>query len=92
MDIVVSDYKSFVVNDYPLICSMAKGKSNNKGSTPSSVRLPEELKARIMDWCWLNHTSFSELMISLAKEFIEKHPLTKEQRSFIEKHREKKTL
>jgi hypothetical protein len=69
---------------------MAKGESNSKGSIPSSVRLPEELKVRIMDWCWLNHKSFSELMVNLAEEFIQKHPLTKEQRNFIEKHREKK--
>jgi hypothetical protein len=89
---VVNDYNPSVVNDYQLTCGMAKATSNKKATNPSSVRLPEDLRVKIMDWCWLNHKSFNEFMVSLVEDFIEKHPLTKEQRNFIEKHREKKSL
>jgi phosphoserine phosphatase len=67
---------------------MAQRKSDKK-ALPSSIRLPEDLKKALEDYCWLNHTSINALTVDLLEKFIKDHPLTPQQKKFIEDHRKK---
>ena len=65
---------------------MAKSKGDNK-DLPSSIRLPEDLKVYLKDYCWLNHTTINKITVELLHEFKKKHPITAKQQSFIDEHR-----
>jgi len=65
---------------------MAKAVKNT-GKFPSSVKFDPELKQAIDDYCWLHRKTFSSLMEELAREFLAKNPLTKQEKAIVERYR-----
>jgi hypothetical protein len=66
---------------------MAKAK---KVILPTSFKMPEQLKQRLDDWLWINRRSLNDLMNEIVEDFLNKHPLSKEEQEFIKKQRQKK--
>lgn len=58
-----------------------------KGKFPSSVKLDPQLKEDFDNWLWLNRETFSTKVEELIREFLKKHPLTKEEKILVDRHK-----
>jgi|GEM_PF-4964866 len=51
---------------------------------PTSVKLSNDLKSRVEPFLSLRDMSFTELVVKALEEYMQHHPLSKEEQRFLE--------
>ena len=58
--------------------------------SPSSVKIPVDLKPEIDDWLYIHRKNFSPFVVELLKKHLKKNPLTPSEKRMAVKHKKSK--